>query len=291
MDEAMGSGVRALMWLGIGLGGGVLALYILYALYFYTIQRTMLFPRHVLPPPPPTFDVPGALDLGVDMPAGTVEAWLLLPDAVGLGGTPVTPDATPPYPLVVIGHGNGEIIDYWAEAIVPLRARGVAVLLVEYPGYGRSAGVPSQASIVDVFVRAYDAAVVHPKIDAARVVLFGRSVGGGVVAQLATRRPSAGMVLLSTFASVGAMAAHYRLPGALARDPFDTQAVVKTYTAPLLLLHGEHDSVIPFGHAQRLHAAAPHAELRALPCGHNDCIDDWPAFWDVAIMPLLDGSR
>lgn len=263
------------------IGAAALVLYILYALYFYAVQRAMLFPRHVMPPAPPAFQADDVLDLGVTTDAGKVEAWLLWPQPDGQ----LTAPPPPPYPLIIIGHGNAELIDQWVRAVAPLRQQGWAVLLVEYPGYGRSAGEPSERAITSVFIQAYDAAVAHPDIDARRVLLFGRSLGGGAVAQLAARRPSAGMVLMSTFASVRDMASEYRLPGRLARDQFDTLAVARAYTRPLLILHGERDTIIPFAHAQRIAAAAPQAQLRPLPCGHNDCVDDWARFWQ-ALAPF-----
>lgn len=256
--------------------GVLLALYLLYAGYFFVAQRTILFPRQVIPSAPPVFQATDAVDLGMTTAAGKVEAWLLPPRASA--NEPLSP-LSPPYPLVIIAHGNAELIDQWIDAVAPLRRDGVAVLLVEYPGYGRSAGEPSQDALVAVYTQAYDAAVAHPAIDGARVLLFGRSVGGGVIAQLAARRPSAGMILMSTFTSVKDVASQQALPGRLARDPFDTLAVVRTYGQPLLILHGQQDTVIPFAHGQRLAAAAPQAELRPLTCGHNDCVDDWDAFW------------
>jgi fermentation-respiration switch protein FrsA (DUF1100 family) len=272
---SLGGVVRSLLFIGVFISVVVLLLYGLYVFYFYAGQRSMMFPLHLIGPPPASFLAHNATDLSIQTHAGRVEAWLLWPH----DGEAALLNSRPPYPLVIIGHGNGEIIDYWVEAVEPLRSRGMAVLLVEYPGYGRSAGVPTQDSIVEVFVAAYDAAVAHEQIDEGRVVFFGRSVGGGAVAQLAVQRPSAGLVLFSTFSSVRAMAASYRLPGFLARDPFDTQAVVAAYSRPILLLHGTQDPIIPFVHAQRLQAAAPHAELRPLPCGHNDCVRDWDSFW------------
>lgn len=254
---------------------GAVALYGIYLLYFYVNQRAMLFPRQYIPFTPPAFEAPDAIDLGVMTEDGLVEAWLLLPF------THETRAATdsPPYPVVIIGHGNAEIVDYWIEAVAPLRRQGMAALLVEYPGYGRSAGTPSERAIVDVFVQAYDTAIARPEIDADSVLFFGRSVGGGAVARLSTLRPAAGMVLFSTFTSVRDMAVLYRLPGGLARDPFNTLDAVREYDNPLLILHGEQDPIIPFAHAERIHAAAPNAELRPLPCAHNDCVDDWQAFW------------
>src|SRR3954470_22139000 len=122
--------------------------------------------------------------LGIDGQRG--EAWLL-PGA-----------ATGPAPLLIHAHGNGELIDFWADAFTKLRAAGMHVLLVEFPGYGRSAGAPSETSVTAALVAAYDKVIADPRIDSHRVVGYGRSLGGGAIAQLAARRPVAALVLEST---------------------------------------------------------------------------------------------
>jgi fermentation-respiration switch protein FrsA (DUF1100 family) len=181
-----------------------------------------------------------------------------------------------PTPLVIYAHGNGELIDLWLEPFAPLRDAGVAVLLVEYPGYGRSAGSPSQASITRAFVAAYDWAAARPDVDRARIAGWGRSLGGGVICALAQERPLARLVLESTFTSVRALASElFGLPGWLVAEPFDNLATVRAFAGPILLLHGEHDASIPIAHARALHEAALSAEWIALPCGHNDCAVPW----------------
>jgi len=175
-------------------------------------------------------------------------------------------------PLVLYAHGNGELIDYWAGELEPLRAAGVSILLVEYPGYGRSSGVPSEASIARAMVAAFDWAAARPGVDRARILGWGRSLGGGAICALARERPLAALVLESTFTSVHAMAkALFGVPGFLVRDRFDNLEVVRGFAGPILQFHGERDASIPVEHARALHAAAAHSELHVLPCGHNDC--------------------
>jgi hypothetical protein len=156
---------------------------------------------------------------------------------------------------------------------------GMGLLLVEYPGYGRSAGSPSQERITDVFTAAYDTIVKRPAVDASRIVLFGRSLGGGAVCQLADRRPSAAMILMSAFTSARSFAIRYLAPGFLMRDPFDNLAVVKDYPNPILILHGKHDEVVPYRHGKRLHEAAADSNMVTYDSGHNDCPPDWEKFW------------
>jgi pimeloyl-ACP methyl ester carboxylesterase len=160
-----------------------------------------------------------------------------------------------------------------------LRRLGIGVLLVEYPGYGRSQGSPTQASITEALVAAYDTLLDHPQVDPSAIVLFGRSVGGGAVAALAAQRPSAALILFSTFTDVRSFATRYGLPGWAVRDSFDTLAVVRWYPQPVLILHGRHDRTIPYAHAVTLHQAAAQGELIPLACDHNDCVTDWHRFW------------
>jgi uncharacterized protein len=156
------------------------------------------------------------------------------------------------------------------------RAWGVGALLVEYPGYGRSTGLPSERSIVEAMLAAYEWALQQPGVDPKRIVAYGRSLGGGAACALAQRKPVAALILESTFTSVRAFASGYRTPGFLVRDPFDNLATVRQFKGPLLIVHGTRDEVIPVQQARDLAAAAPQSELHLLECGHNDCDKPWP---------------
>jgi fermentation-respiration switch protein FrsA (DUF1100 family) len=125
-------------------------------------------------------------------------------------------------------------------------------------------------------VAAYDWAAAQPGVDRARILAWGRSLGGGAVCMLARERPLAALVLESTFTSMRAMAkALFGVPGFLVRDRFDNLELVRTFAGPILQFHGQHDPSIPLEHARALHAAAAHSELHELPCGHNDCKLPW----------------
>jgi fermentation-respiration switch protein FrsA (DUF1100 family) len=157
-----------------------------------------------------------------------------------------------------------------------VRELGLGVLLVEYPGYGRSEGTPSERSVSDAMRAAYDAVAARPDVDPRRIVGFGRSLGGGAICQLALHRSLAALVLESTFTSVGDIARGFGLPRFLVRDPFDNAAVLAKFAGPVLLVHGEQDTLIPVAHAHALHALRPDARLAlASGCGHNDCPPPW----------------
>jgi pimeloyl-ACP methyl ester carboxylesterase len=255
----------------------LILLYLLYAGYFYAVQREVLFPRHLIAAPVAAPAVTGMEQHWLETSQGRVELWYL---------PPLDGQTSAPAPLLIIAHGNGDLIDTWPPAVTELRQMGMGVLLVEYPGYGRSEGSPSQAALHEAFLLAYDTVRQHPQVDPARIVLFGHSVGGGAVTALAAERPSAALILFSTFTSVRAMAARQGLPGFAARDPFDNLARVRAYPHPVLIIHGRHDRTIPYRHGVALAQAAAQGELLTLDCGHNGCVEDWAHFWQE-LRPFL----
>jgi pimeloyl-ACP methyl ester carboxylesterase len=230
----------------------------------FLMQRSMLFPAPAIAAAP--LRPVDARQVWLATAAGRVEAWFL----------PARSAAHVRGPLIIFCHGNGELIDLWPAAFEEPRRWGVHVLLVEYPGYGRSPGQASEATTTQAVVAAYDWARGRPGIDEERIVAYGRSVGGGVACQLAARRPIAALVLESTFTSVRSLARRYLAPAILVREAFDNLAVVRQYRGPLLLLHGSLDDTIAPRHSRALAAAAHQAELHLLPCGHNDCPRQWP---------------
>jgi fermentation-respiration switch protein FrsA (DUF1100 family) len=229
----------------------------------FVAQRSVLFPA-----PPPRG------------PAGRGTAELIAlgsstSAARALYLAPASGTATP-YPLVIFAHGNAELADDWVDGFGPVRAWGWAVLLLEYPGYGDAPGRPSEASIGEAARAAFDWAAADARFDAARIVAYGRSLGGGAAGLLAATRPLAAVVLESSFTSTRPLAAAMGVPGWLIRDRFDSLRALRDYRGPLLVVHGTEDRLVPVGEGRQLAAAVPGAEFHALPCGHNDCPRPWP---------------
>lgn len=248
-----------------------------YLAFVLLVQRAVLFPHRLIEPPGPATPNGRYELLTLDTDAGPVEAMLRL-------GEGVSPDR--PGPLVIFAHGNAELIDHNVDAMSPYLDAGVSVLLPEYRGYGRSAGKPSQKTITADFVAWRNRMLDRPEVDPDRVVYHGRSLGGGVAAQLAKAHPPRGLILESTFTSVKAMAANYLVPPFLVRDPFDTLKVVRRLDRPILVMHGTTDHIIPPSHADRLASAAKDAKRVHFEAGHNDPIPPeqyWP--------PILDYLR
>ncbi len=239
-----------------------------YWMAIWFTQRNLLYPA---PPASSATRPPRAAELiWLEASDGPTEAWLL-PASPIADGTPA------PGPAVIFAHGNGEVIDYLADGFEPLRAAGFAVLLVEYPGYGRSPGRPTEASIRRTLVTGFDYLASSPEIDARQIVAFGRSLGGGAVGTLLGQRAVAAVILQSTFRSVVHMSRRFLIPSFLVRDRFDTIGALRQYRGPLLLIHGDRDDIVPLSESKGLHTAYPNSELLILPCGHNDCPPSWPA--------------
>lgn len=252
---------KASFVLVIALAG--LVLVAIYWTLLFVNQRALMFPAPPVAGAPPRPS--DARQVWLETPAGRVEAWFLPPTAKRPGRSP----------LLLFTHGNGELIDYWPPAFDEPRAWGMAVLLLEYPGYGRSAGRPSQHTVTDAILAAERWARGQPDLDASRIIPYGRSLGGSAAAILAAERPVAALILESAFTSARAFAGQMGAPGFLVRDPLDTLAAVRRFQGPILVLHGERDDIVPTDHGRALAAASPKATLRLFPCGHNDCPRPW----------------
>ena len=248
------------------LAAALVLIYFSYCGLLFVLQRQILFPRYMIENLlQENMPVAGIEKAFLQTGSGKVEAWYVSPVS-GSGGKLA--------PVVIFAHGNGELIDFWPEELRDFTKLGVGVLLVEYPGYGRSEGSPSQKSITDAFVVAYDYIVAKKRVDPSRIILLGRSIGGGAVCALAKKRPSAALVLMSTFTSVRSFASKYFVPGFLMRDPFDNLEAVEAYSGPILIIHGKADEIIPFSHGLSLSKAARNCKMIAYECGHNDCPPD-----------------
>ena len=200
------------------------------------------------------------------------------------------PPAALPKPLLIYAHGNGEVTDLWVTAFDGFRERGIGVLLVEYPGYGRSTGKPSERSIRIAMDAAYDHIVSDPRVDRTRILGFGQSLGGGAICLLAQDRPLRALILESTFPSLDIFAAGYWAPSFLLRDHFNSLATVSRFAGPILVIHGRQDPLIPWQQGQRLAAASAHATFKLYNCGHGCWDPEQLPFWQDALPFLRDAG-
>jgi fermentation-respiration switch protein FrsA (DUF1100 family) len=244
-----------LLWVGIGL----------------LVQRSVVFPVHASwERGSPGADMPGIEKGWLAYEGGAVEKWFIPGAGVNAGA---------PAPAVIFAHGNAELIDNQGALVRGFNEMGVSVLLVEFRGYGRSTGSPSEASIVEDMTRAFDLLALRPEVDARCIVFYGRSLGGGVVCALSRQRRPAAIILQSTFTSLRAMMGTFGLFGPVVLDPMDSKSAIEKYEDSVLVMHGRADRVIPTSHGESLAAAAPNGLFQPFECGHNDFPVSSEAHW------------
>jgi len=253
-------------------------LYTVYLSVLFAMQGSFIYPGaqdRVDAAPPQGQDV---VLLKIDTSLGNVEAFFM-PAPVGDRQQPV----------VIFGHGNGEVIDYWVSALHGFQQRGIGVLLVEYPGYGRSTGSPSERSIRAVLDAAYDRIAADPRVDRARILGFGQSLGGGAICLLARDRPLRALILQSTFTSLDGLAVRYWAPPFLLRDHYDNLSSVRNFRGPMLVIHGRNDEVVPWQQGRTLAAASLHSTFKLYDCGHVCWDPERLPFWQDA-TPFLQAA-
>ena len=195
--------------------------------------------------------------------------------------------ARPEAPVLLFFHGNGENLQTLRDAgtLDRLREIGLPFLAIDYPGYGRSGGKPSEARLLD----AADAAVAwagarHP---GRRVIPFGWSLGAAVAVQTAARHPDRveGMILASPWTSLPEVARGH-FPGwlvwLLLRDRYESLEAAGSVRCPALILHGAEDDLIPAGMGRRMAGALKGSRRVEVPgAGHNDLLGKQEV-WETA---------
>jgi len=177
---------------------------------------------------------------------------------------------------LLLFHGNaGNVGDRVLHAAL-LTATGFDVLLFDYRGYGRSSGRPSEEGTYRDARAALRCLLEQPGVDPARVFFLGESLGGAVALDLALERPPAGLVLLSAFTGIRELGRlHYPfVPAALVPDAYPTLRRIHELRAPLLVLHGDRDDIVPIAHGSALFEAARGPKrMHVFPgLGHNDLV-------------------
>jgi fermentation-respiration switch protein FrsA (DUF1100 family) len=188
---------------------------------------------------------------------GVAEVTLTTADGLSLLSWYLSPAAG--RPVIAYFHGNGGHIGYRAERLRRFAREGYGVLLAEYRGYAGNPGRPCEAGLYLDAEAALDFLACEG-LASTRIVLWGESLGSGPAVYLAGRRTVAGVILEAPFTSVTAAAQrHYPfLPAALlVRDRFDSLSRIGRLRAPLLVLHGERDMVVPVRHGRALLEVAP----------------------------------
>ena len=234
--------------------GGVL-------IVFYAIQTKLIFPGNRDMSSTPESRRWAYEDLTWSVSGATTNAWFIPAPGKSRGA-------------ILYSHGNAESIASCLEVAALYRTLGFDVLLYDYGGYGHSTGRPSEQRCYADIRAAWKWLTEERKIAPERIVLFGRSVGGGPTADLAVEVKPGAIVLESTFRSVATLGQElFRILPVkwLVRHRFDTESKITRFQAPVLIVHSPQDEIIPFRHGKKLFELAPEPkQFLEISGGHND---------------------
>ena len=172
---------------------------------------------------------------------------------------------------ILYSHGNAEDLGDILPSLQAIRAIGFSVFAYDYRGYGTSQGQPTVKGTYEDINAVYAYLTETLLVPPSRIIVYGRSVGGGPSVDLARREPVAGLVLESTFVSVFRVVTRFPI---YPFDKFPNIDKIRHVNCPVLTIHGTHDEVVPFWHGQELFAKAeqPKRSLWVQGARHNDVL-------------------
>lgn len=186
---------------------------------------------------------------------------------------------------VVYFHGNGGNLSLWSDIVTGLWSHGLDVIAVDYRGYGVSSGSPSEAGLYRDAAATVGFSRQHLRRPGLPLIYWGRSIGTAVAASAANRQPPDGIILEAGFPSARALFDRnpvLQMLSLLGSYRFDVAKWMAPVTAPVLVIHGDRDRVIPYRHGQRLHEqlSGPKRFITIAGGDHNDAEPADPeAYW------------
>jgi fermentation-respiration switch protein FrsA (DUF1100 family) len=235
----------------------------LVALIWLGQRRLMYFPLRDVPPP-------AAVGL-----ADVEQVTFTTQDGVELHGWFVPATQSPARATILVCNGNAGNRAYRAGLALAFRTHGVALLLFDYRGYGDNAGSPDERGLALDARAARSYLLSRPDVAASRLVYFGESLGAAVAVELAAEYPPAALVLRSPFTSMADVGS-YPYPilpvRLLLRDRYAAIDRIAHVRAPVLVIAGDADRIVPLEQSRRLHDAArsPKSFVVIAGADHND---------------------
>ncbi len=232
----------------------------------YLGQRRLMYFPETFRMPPAAAGLPQAQEVTLDTADGErIIAWHIPPRETK--------------PIVIYFHGNGGSLRIRVERFRAIIADGAGLLAVSYRGYGGSTGAPTENGLLADAETAYAFARAHYTPE--HIVLWGESLGSGVAIALATKRSVARLVLESPFTSAADIGAsvYWFLPvRLLMKDQFRSDLRISQVRAPVLILHGTNDAVVPLAFGERLFALANEPKrFERIPGGGHVDLDAYGA--------------
>lgn len=190
-------------------------------------------------------------------------------------------DVENPKFYIIYNHGNGVDLSIIESKLQNIASNlNCSVISYDYPGYGRSEGAPSETGVYSAITRIYDH-LISKGVPKDKIVIWGRSVGGGPAIFIAEKKEVAALILESSFTSAFRVVTKIKI---LPFDKFPNIDLIDKIDTPLLIMHGKRDKVIPFDNGKKLYSKAkePKTALWIDNAGHNDL--EWVAnkqYWDI----------
>jgi hypothetical protein len=261
----------ALLVAGLALYGGALA-------WLWIGQEKLLFVPDVLPADQPLAKAPDIHEVSVEVAGARLHALhLRLPDPKG---------------VVFFLHGNAGSLANWFVNPDYYRRVNFDLFMLDYRGFGKSTGRIQSEAQLHADVRAAWSTIASRYADR-KVVVYGRSLGTGLAvrlgAEMSATRPPDLTVLVSPYRSMVSLATEHFpwVPQAVVRYPLRTDALIGQVRGPILIVHGERDTLIPPDHSESLKLLAPQVNLLRVPgAGHND-LQDFDMYLGALARALL----
>jgi uncharacterized protein len=226
----------------------------------YVVQRRLQYFPESYRTPPAAVGLPQAEEVVLDTADGErVIVWHVPPRGEK--------------PVILYLHGNGASLRWRNERFRTLTDNGTGLVALSYRGYGGSSGSPTEAGLMNDGAAAY--AFAAARYPAQRIALWGESLGTGVAVPLAAEKPVGHLILQSPFTSAADVGAgrYWFVPvRLLMKDQFRSNLRIGEVRAPVLVIHGDRDNVVPFVLGEQLYAliTAPKRFVRIPGGGHND---------------------
>ncbi|MBD2463795.1 alpha/beta hydrolase [Oscillatoria sp. FACHB-1407] len=255
-------------WSWWRLGRSLLLIYLILCLYIWFTADRKIF----LPPAATYSQMSGLVTLQTSDQVSITALYLPNPQATH---------------TLLYSHGNAEDLGIIRPILEQLRQTGLSVLAYDYQGYGTSQGRPSEQGSYRDIEAAYRYLRETLGIPSDRIVIHGRSVGGGPSVYLASQQAIAGLILESTFTSAFRVVLPFNL---FPFDKFPNLARLRQVTVPMLVIHGTDDTTIPLWHGETLYAAAPEPKQHwwVEGAGHNDVVLVGGADYGAKVRSFVD---
>ena len=239
----------------------VLTLFLGFMFLLFVFQEKLIFfPRKGIG------DTPGSIGLHYE------DVYLVTVDKIKIHGWYVLhPDAKG---TLLFFHGNAGNISHRIESISIFHDIGLSVFIIDYRGYGKSDGQPSEHGTYQDARAAWDYLVDERHLHPDEIIVFGRSLGGAVAASLAAKVTPAAVILESTFTSIKELGKYYYpyLPVSwISRVLYPTDKYITSFNCPVLIIHSHQDELVPVRFGQRLFKYAPEPKMYLSISGdHNN---------------------